>query len=156
MEPDLRVIRLCVELGFVRPETIVRCADAVIEAEQSPDPIFYDLALVEHKRDAEILDLLEDFRDASADPATWEKVLRWVAEKVRAGELDVPHVVRRIWALASAGHPNEDLSLAFSILEDQCDLARDRIYGSLSDVRINLLETLDRFGVTGALAKVAG
>ena len=156
VERDLQAIRLCVELGFVRPAAVAQWADAVVAAEESPDPDFCELALAAHKRDAEILDLLEGYRDAAFDPATWEKVLAWVAERVRAGEIDGAHVVRRIWALTSAGRPSEDLYLSFSVLEDEYACARDGIYGSLPEARSNLLDALDRFGRPGALGRDAG
>ena len=155
LDRDLRAIRLCVELGFVRPETVARWADTVVASEQAPDPDFCELTLVAHKRESEILDLLGEYRDGASNAETWEKVLAWVAKRVRSGELDVGHVVRRIWALASAAGPSQDLYLAFSVLEDQYACARDGIYGSLPEVRQNLLDALDRFGRPGALGSVA-
>lgn len=149
---DLRAIRVCVELGFLRAEVLANWADAVLAGEEASDYAYCELALAARKSDGEILDILEEYRDAPSDAGTWEKVPGWVAEQVRSGELDTDHVIRHVWALASTAHPSEKLYLAFVMLEDEFACARDGLYGSLPEVRDHLLEVLDDLSRPGALA----
>lgn len=155
IECDLKAIRLCVELGFVQPSTLAEWADAVIAAEERPDPDFCELALAARKRNAEILDLLVGYRNAKWDLETWEKVLAWTTSRIRAGELDVGYVVKRI-VLLSSMELSEELYLAFVCLEDDYACARDGIFGSLVGIRESVLESLDRFGRPGALRRTSG
>ena len=150
LERDLKAIRLCVELGFVQPPMVAAWADAVLVAEESYDLEFCELALVGRMRDAEILEILRKYRDAASDPSTWEKVLAWTADRVRAGDLDAGHVAKQILLLS--GKPDsEDLYMTFAWLEDDYANARDGIHGSIDAVREDILKELDRLGRTGAL-----
>ena len=157
IEQDLRGIRLLVELDFVTPELVASWADTVIEREESPAPEFIDLSLAAASRSSKLLDALEDFSDAPSLGTVWEPVLEWTAARVRSGELEPGNTIRRIWAITSSSRVEiEKLENRFSILEDAYACARDGIYGSITEVRNDLLETLDEFGRPGALSRVAG
>jgi len=151
---------LLVELGFASPDLVARWADLAIETEPETDPAFFELSLAGSSRPAQVLDLLEDYRDAPSRPAAWELVLPWVAAKVRANDLELGSAIRRIWALSSSSRVETEkldkLENRFSVLEDAYACARDGIYGSMPEVRADLLETLDTYGRPGALSGVAG
>lgn len=148
---DLRALRLCVELGFLRAQRIAKWAEEVVASDECCDWAYCELALAARKSDAEILDILGEYRDAATDRGTWETVLRWVSEQLRVGELDEGHVIRRIWALAMTTQPSDELYVAFSILEDELSCARDGVFGSLPQVRDHLMEVLGQLGQPGAL-----
>jgi hypothetical protein len=149
---DLESLRICVELGFMSPALVAEWAAPVIEREEAPAAIYCDLALAANKTQATILEILAEYRDAARQGRAWEQVLAWVAARVRAGDLEVGHVIRRIWTLVRVAQPSARLYSAFLYLDDQYDLARDRVYGSLEQVSADLLEVLDRLGQPGALS----
>ncbi len=130
----LQVISTGLTNGILAKEEVIDWADKIITKDEQPDIFFIDLALPSSKSKIEIINHFTDYINPE-NPVPGKPLLGLLYKKYHAGELNLERTVRILYQLNfNALFTSREENFIYSI-DDEYDLARNNIYGSLEDVK---------------------
>jgi hypothetical protein len=130
----LHLIRAGLASGLLKKEEVIDWADMIITKDEQPDIFFIDLAMSSSKSTNDVIHHISDFLNFDNPAVQGRPLLGMLYSQYTGGQINLEQAVSKLFRLKSEAIFNEREEGSIYWLEDQYDLAKHGIYGSLQAV----------------------
>jgi len=131
--------RLGLLAGLCKPSTVARWADSIVTAERSPHIAFIELCIAGSQPANQVQSLLDNVPGQSTATLPVQMLLGHASRLVAAQTSPPEQVLLRIYRIASLETFPDGIYFDLIRLEDGLSLARDGVYGTLAEVRHDIV-----------------
>ena len=131
----LHLLRAGLTSGLLSKEEIIDWAYKIITEDEHPDIFFIDLALSSSKSNNDIIHYLSEYLNFENPTVSGRPLLGLLYKQYQIGQRNLEQTVRILYRLKSETVFNDvEQGFIYSV-DDSYDLARNNIYGTISDVQ---------------------
>jgi hypothetical protein len=132
--------------GYIPLRDVVAWADLLIGQERGPDaPQLFDLALLRTDDVGQAISLLGRVPGNWNPKTVGRNIAKSVHQGLLRGELSERRAARALWVALHEGFvPDHEFETMAYYFDDGVDLAMQGVYGSLAELRTEMLEYLGR------------
>jgi hypothetical protein len=126
--------RLSLLAGLCEPSTVARWADSIVAAEPSPHIAFIELCIAGSQSASSVQTLLDDVPGHATPDFSVQMLLGHASRLVTAHVFTPEQLLLRLYHMASLETFPDSIYYELSAFEDELSLARDGVYGTVSEV----------------------
>jgi hypothetical protein len=140
-------LRVGLLAGYVSVADVVAWADRLIVGDQAGAvPQALDLALLRPEGVADAITLLGQVPGDAAAPAIGRSAARVIYWRLASGGIDTERAARALYRLMREGFaPDPEFESMAYTFDDTVDLVKQGVYGTVDEVRVQMLAYLRRF-----------
>lgn len=136
--PTLHLIRAGLSSGLLTKEEVVDWADQIIINDEQPDIFFIDIAMSSSKTVNDLTSYIGNFLNFENPVISGRPLLGLLCKQYRNGSLDIDQAISKLFRLRFEAVFTDQEIGNICVLENDHDLAKHTVYGSIEQVKSKL------------------